>query len=115
MGKITEKQAERILALIPIIFFASTWIMLCIATYNLAMRDIFEGGFGPVDVAKRVTSPDGSKTAILVRSYVTLDLNFILYVTDDHYVDIDRPNKTALFYFPDGQWVSFPTNKRGWL
>ena len=88
-----------------------------------------ETGFGPIDVVRRITSPDWSKTAILVRSYASLmDLNFALYITDDEFADVTRSNEDASFItdgdLPDralwiqrALWISpdyEPTTHRNW-
>ena len=93
-------------------------------------KDQFE--FGPIDVARRVTSPDWSKTAILVRSYASLmDLNFALYITDDEFADVTRSNEDASFitesettnstdsalWIQRALWISHdyePTTQRNW-
>ena len=88
--------------------------------------------FGPIDVARRVTSPDWSRTAILVRSYDSLlDLNFALYITDDEFADVTRRDEDATFvttrevtdltdsplWIQRALWISpdyEPTTQRNW-
>jgi hypothetical protein len=93
-------------------------------------EDQFE--FGPIDVARRVTSPNGTKTAILARSYDSLmDLNFALYVANDEFADVSGSSEDASFITkseatnsPDSVlwiqralWISpdyEPTTQRNW-
>ena len=58
----------------------------------------------PIDIARRVTSPNGSNTAILVRLY-GFDLNFALYITDDNFADITDSEEDASF-ISDNEFAS---------
>jgi hypothetical protein len=71
------------------IVFIVTWILLFAYL-------IFDGLFvhllpnfmnGPDDVARRVTAPDGSKTALLLRDFFFIDLNFHLFIVKAPYAD----------------------------
>ncbi len=98
-----EFKTRRVFGVLAIAIFVITWVVLCFGNLFFIDRAIKKEGFGPVDVAKRVTSPDGSKTAILARSYNFLDLNFQLLITDDNFVDIEQPGN-AQFYTVEGGW-----------
>ncbi len=102
-GRENTIKAIRILA---VVFFVSTWVLMCANTINLLIGNIqksnAEFAFGPLDVVRRITAPDGKKTAILVRSYGSfLDLNFALYITDDEMADITDSTEQASFVADD--------------
>lgn len=63
------------------VFFISTWLLMCGANVMRAFEAML---LLPDDVARRVTSPDWSRTALLVRSYGFLDhdLNFKLSIIE---------------------------------
>jgi hypothetical protein len=99
--------------------------------YSL-LKNSAEFPFGPLDIVRRVTAPDGKKTAILVRSYGSfIDLNFVLYVSDDRMVDVTDSTTNATFiadtklsnmsdaaiWIKRALWISGdyePTTSRNW-
>ena len=125
-------KVKKIFSVFAVVFFAITWLLMFTTnTYSLFKKS-GEFTFGPLDVVRRVTSPDGMKTAILVRSYGSLmDLNFALYISDDDRVDVTDSSTTASFV-TDGElskmddaaiwiqralWISHdyePTTSRNW-
>jgi hypothetical protein len=99
-----EFKARRVFGTLALAVFVITWVLLCFGNLYFIQGAIKKQGFGPVDVAKRVTSPDGSMMAILARSYAALPaLNFWLIISDDNYVDIKTPGN-ARFYTEQGGW-----------
>ena len=113
-------------------FFITTWLAMCVNSINQLSKTSKEFTFGPLDVVRRVSAPNGGKTAILVRSYASfLDLNFVLYVADDRYADISDSTSDASFITDDelanlgdkalwierALWISHdyePTTSRNW-
>lgn len=74
-----ESKWRQVAKFLFIAFFIATWLLMCGANVSRFFDAWFS--FGPDDVARRVTAPDWSRTAILVRSY-GFDLNFKLYVIE---------------------------------
>ncbi|MCP4543582.1 MAG: hypothetical protein GY832_41240 [Chloroflexi bacterium] len=130
MTNLRRRNTKRVIQALVVALFAITWLLLCANNINLLSKiNRDESGFGPIDVVRRVTSPDWSKTAILVRSYASLmDLNFALYITDDEFADVTRSNEDASFVtdsdLPDSAlwiqralWISLdyePTTHKNW-
>jgi len=127
-----QMKVKKIFNVFAVMFFVITWLLMCgINTYSL-FKENREFSFGPLDVVRRVTAPDGKKTAILVRSYGSLmDLNFALYISDDDRVDITDSATTASFvtdpelsnmedaaiWIKRALWISHdyePTTSRNW-
>jgi hypothetical protein len=122
----------KVIKVLAAIFFVATWLLMCGNSVNLLIKNNAESGFGPLDVVRRITAPDGKKTAILVRSYRSfLDLNFALYVTDDEMADVTDSTEKASFVADDelasmndaaiwikrALWISHdyePTTSRNW-
>jgi hypothetical protein len=93
MKKLKTLDIVKIITILLVIFFLFIGFLMCVKNVEKSMM-----GFGPIDIARRVTSPNESKTAILVRSYASfLDLNFALYITDDQFADITDSEEDASF------------------
>jgi hypothetical protein len=100
-----ETKPRRVFLTLVVSFFIISWVILCLGNIFFIDKSIRATAFGPLDVAKRLTSPDRSKTAILARSYLTLmDLNFILFITDADLADLHHPDNAAHMYVADGIW-----------
>lgn len=125
-----NRYSSRKTQVLVIVFFAITWLFLCANNIYLLSKFYQENtGFGPIDVVRRVTSPDWTKTAILVRSYASMiDLNFVLYITDNKFADVTKYNEDGSFLkgsdLTDGPlwiqralWISIdyePTTDKNW-
>jgi hypothetical protein len=89
------------------VFFISSWLLMCGNSVDLFITRNQQGmdelAFGPLDIVRRITSPDGKKTAILVRSYASFQAstNFILYITDDPMTDVTNSTVHANFITED--------------
>ena len=125
-------KAKKTINVIVVVFFVTTWLLLCgLNAYSLFKKSA-EFTFGPLDVVRRVTAPQGKKTAILVRSYGSLiDLNFALYISDNSMVDVGDISAKASFisdpklsnmgnaaiWIKRALWISRdyePTTSRNW-
>ncbi len=135
MKEFRQKNAIKAIRILAVVAFVSTWVLMCANTINVLTGNIqknnAEFAFGPLDVVRRITAPDGKKTAILVRSYGSfLDLNFMLYITDDEMADIIDStgrasfivdsrfvNKDTAIWIKRALWISHdyePTTNRNW-
>ena|SRR5215207_5742945 len=86
------------------VFGIVSWILLFFLSW--ALFEIVRSPFSvnAYDVSHRLTSPDGKKTALLVREFA-FDLNFRLFIMDDSYDRAPSDSKEALWssrdYNPD--------------
>lgn len=78
-------------------------VLVAVGFLSISMLDRFIAN-GPSDIALRVSSPDGTKTAVLVRDYA-FDLNFKLYITTKEFenIPLSRTIRTSLW---DHLWCS---------
>lgn len=89
---------RRLLIIVVAMCFGATWLLLL----GYVVRD-FQAAlftFGPQDVARRLTAPNGQKTALLVRDY-HFDLNFRLYMIDTPTAFPPRTAQEALWSSQD--------------
>ena len=125
-------KTKKILNVFAIVFFITSWLLMFATNAYSLFKKSKEFTFGPLDVVRRVTAPDGKKTAILVRSYGSLmDLNFALYISDDNRVDVTDSTtrasfvtdtqlsnmKDAAIWIQRALWISHdyePTTSRNW-
>jgi hypothetical protein len=133
MMDLRQWNAKHIVMIVLLVFFLVTWAILFRNNINLLARINQDAtGFGPIDIARRVTSPSGRRTAILARSYAAfIDLNFALYITDDALADITSSSEDASFisdseradrtdsplWLQRALWISHdyePTTHRNW-
>jgi hypothetical protein len=115
---------------IKTLLVAFPWLLICGYITFLFIRFNAEFSFGPLDVVRRITAPSGNKTALLVRAYGFIDLNFALYVTDDSMANVTNSAEDATFYtdkelisnstaiwMKRALWISHdyePTTMRNW-
>ena len=132
MKAIGQMNVKKTFHVFVMVFFVITWLLMCLNNAYLFFKQGREFTFGPLDVVRRVTAPDGKKTAILVRSYGSLlDLNFALYISDDNRVDVKDSTTKASFvtdaelsnmddkaiWIKRALWISDdyePTTSRNW-
>ena len=132
MKFLSQLTLMQILKILAGSFFVTTWLAMCVYNLNQLSKENQEFTFGPLDVVRRVSAPNGGRTAILVRSYASfLDLNFVLYVSDDRYIDISDSTSDAsfvtdaeiaetgdmAFWIERALWISpdyEPTTSRNW-
>jgi hypothetical protein len=129
---IGQLKVKKIFNIFVVVFFVVTWLLMCGSNVYLFLKKSTEFAFGPLDVVRRITAPDGMKTAILVRSYGSLlDLNFVLYISDDEMVEVTDSSTKASFitdaelanmgdaaiWIKRALWISHdyePTTSRNW-
>ncbi|MCP4535670.1 MAG: hypothetical protein GY832_00820 [Chloroflexi bacterium] len=72
------------------VFFVVTWLLLFVHFVFFTLITPFLSGVynGPDDVSRRVTAPNGSKTALLVRDFSFMDLNFRLFTVETSYAEL---------------------------
>lgn len=127
-----QTKVKKVFNIFVVVFFVITWLVMCGNNAYLLFNKSTEFAFGPLDVVRRVTAPDGQKTAILVRSYGSLmDLNFALYISNDDRVDVTDSTTKASFvtdaelsnmddaaiWIKRALWISHdyePTTSRNW-
>ncbi len=102
MANLRNKNPIRVIIILAVLFITFAMGFLCSRISQVLMD--FDSS-GTADVARRVSSPDDSWTAILVRSYSFIDLNFALYITDDEMADITDPHGIAQFYLGNEPYV----------
>jgi hypothetical protein len=90
-----------------IALFVLSWLLL----FSYFLRDFQSAlfAFGPDEVARRVTAPDSSKTALLERA-LDFDLNFRLYIVQSPSTPNPNDRRQALWVSPDYE----PTTQRNW-
>jgi len=107
MSKSLRRVGIILLVLIP-------WLLLTIAIGGPVWRDLQCGFPLTFDIARRVTAPDESKTAVLVR-VIGFDMNYRLYIVkgnvvtpsceaDELWISTDFNPDTRLNLHEDLQW-----------
>ncbi len=88
---------RRVMIIALAVGFSLSWLLL----FAYFVRDFQAALFaGPTDVARRLTAPNGQKTALLVRDY-HFDLNFRLYMVDSPRALPPSTVQEALWSSPD--------------